>query len=89
MAGAKRSAHIAALRGDGVLLELLEMKKIVSEDAIRRAFKAIDEEEGAAWLCGHLAFCVEPLLAEPFVLDVGKGPMNMFVERPGISARRF
>jgi hypothetical protein len=70
LAGAKRYAHIAALRGDGVLPELLDMKKIVSEDAIRRAFKAIDEEEGAAWLRGHLAFCVEPLLAEPWVLDV-------------------
>ena len=46
------------------------MKKIVSEDAIRRAFKAIDETEGAAWLRGHLAFCVEPLLAEPWILDV-------------------
>ena len=42
----------------------------MSEDAIRRAFKAIDEAEGAAWLRGHLAFCVEPLLAEPWVLDI-------------------
>ena len=46
------------------------MKKIVSEDAIRRAFKAIDEEAGAAWLRGHLAFCVEPLLAEAWAPDV-------------------
>ena len=46
------------------------MKKIVSEDAIRRAFKAIDETEGAAWLRGHLTFCVEPLLAERWILDV-------------------
>ena len=45
------------------------MKKIVSEDAVRRAFKAIDETDGAAWLRGHLAFCVEPLLAEPWILD--------------------
>ena len=36
-------AHIAALRCDAVLPELLGMKKIVSEDAIRRAFKAIDD----------------------------------------------
>jgi len=69
LAGAKRYAHIAALRGDTVLPELLGMTKVVSEDAIRRAFKAIDEEEGAAWLRGHLAFCVEPLLAEPWILD--------------------
>ena len=46
LAGAKRYAHIAALRGDGVLPELLDMKKIVSEDAVRRAFAAIEEEAG-------------------------------------------
>ena len=64
LAGHRRYAHIAALP------ELLGMKKVVSEDAVRRAFKAIDETEGAAWLRGHLAFCVEPLLAEPWILDV-------------------
>ncbi len=42
LAGHKRYAHIAALRCDAVLPELLGMKKIVSEDAVRRAFKAID-----------------------------------------------
>ena len=46
----RRYAHIAALRCDALLPELLGMKKIVSEDAIRRAFKAIDETEGA--VCG-------------------------------------
>ncbi|HTO80373.1 MAG TPA: transposase [Methylocystis sp.] len=70
LAGHKRYAHIAALRCDGVLPELLGMKKVVSEDAVRRAFKAIDEEEGAVWLRGHLQHCVEPLLAEPWILDV-------------------
>ena len=69
LAGHRRYAHIAALRCDAVLPELLGMKKIVSEDAVRRAFKAIDETDGAAWLRGHLAFCVEPLLAEPWILD--------------------
>jgi hypothetical protein len=48
LAGHKRYAHIAALRCDAVLPELLGMKKIVSEDAIRRAFKAIDEKRGSA-----------------------------------------
>src|SRR5277367_1725452 len=42
LAGHKRYAHIAALRCDGVLPELLDMKKIVSEDAIRRAFAAYE-----------------------------------------------
>ena len=70
LAGHRRYAHIAALRCDAVLPELLGMKKIVSEDAIRRAFKAIDETEGAVWLRRHLQYCVEPLLAEPWILDV-------------------
>ncbi len=70
LAGHRRYAHIAALRCDAVLPELLGMKKIVSEDAIRRAFKAIDETEGAVWLRRHLQYCVEPLLAEPWILEV-------------------
>jgi hypothetical protein len=70
LAGHRRYAHIAALRCDPVLPELLGMKKVVSEDAVRRAFKAIDEAKGAVWLRGHLAFCVEPLLSEPWILDV-------------------
>ncbi len=69
LAGAKRYAHIAGVRGDAVLPELLGMTKVVSEDAIRRAFKAIGEAEGAAWLRGHLAFCVEPLLADLLIMQ--------------------
>ena len=55
LAGHRRYAHIAALRCDAVLPELLGMKKVVSEDAVRRGFKAIDEKEGAVWLRSHLA----------------------------------
>ena len=36
LAGHKRYAHITALRNDGVLPELLGMKKIVSEDAVQK-----------------------------------------------------
>ena len=70
LAGHKRYAHIAALRCDAVLPDLLGMEKIVSEDAVRRGLKAIDEEEGAAWLRLHLDHCVGPLLNEPWILDV-------------------
>ena len=57
LSGHKRYAHIAALRCDSVLPELLGMNKIVSEDAVRRAFAAIDEDEGAVWLRRHLDYC--------------------------------
>jgi hypothetical protein len=69
LAGHKRYAHITALRNDGVLPELLGMKKIVSEDAVRRGFKAIGADEGREWLRRHLDYCVSPLLAEPWILD--------------------
>jgi hypothetical protein len=39
LSGHKRYAHIAALRCDNVLPELLGMNKIVSEDAVRRSTK--------------------------------------------------
>lgn len=70
LSGHKRYAHIAALRGDGVLPELLDMSKIVSEDAVRRALKAIGEEQGAVWLRRHLDYCTAPLLFEPWILDI-------------------
>ena len=70
LSGHKRYAHIAALGGDGVLPELLDMSKIVSEDAVRRGLKAIDEDEGAVWLRRHLDYCTAPLLAEPWILDI-------------------
>jgi len=44
LSGHKRYAHIAALRCDNVLPELLGMNKIVSEDAVRRAFAAVAED---------------------------------------------
>jgi Transposase DDE domain group 1 len=70
LSGHKRYAHIAALRCDSVLPELLGMNKVVSEDAVRRAFAAIDEDEGAVWLRQHLDYCMAPLLAEPWILDI-------------------
>jgi hypothetical protein len=70
LSGHKRYAHIAALRSDGVLPDLLGMNRIVSEDAVRRAFAAIEEEAGAAWLRRHLDYGAAPLLAEPWILDM-------------------
>src|SRR5208283_1300139 len=67
LSGHTRYAHIAALRGDGVVPELLGMKRIVSEDAVRRAFAATEEEAGAAWRRLHLDDCTAPLLAEPWI----------------------
>ena len=69
LAGHKRYTHIAALRGDEVLPELLGMGRIVSEDAVRRAFATIEEEAGAVWLRRHLDYCLEPFLAEAWITN--------------------
>ena len=44
---------------------LLGMKKVVSEDAVRRGLAKIDEAAGLTWLQTHLDYCVRPLLSEP------------------------
>jgi hypothetical protein len=68
--GHKRYARIAALRCDSVLPELPGMTKVVSEDAVRRGLAAIDKDEGAVCLRRHLDYCTEPLLSEPWILDI-------------------
>ena len=70
LAGHWRYAHITALRAEAVNAPLLGMKKVVSEDAVRRALGKIDEVAGIAWLREQLEYCVRPLLSEPWVLDV-------------------
>jgi hypothetical protein len=83
LAGHKRYAHIAALRNDGVLPELLGMKKIVSEDAVRRGFKTIGAEEGREWLQGHLDYCTAPLLAEPWIMDTDSTVKPLYGHQEG------
>ena len=70
LAGHKRYAYITALRGDGVLPDLLGMTGVVSEDAVRRALANISENNGADWLQRHLDKCTAPLLTEPYILDI-------------------
>jgi hypothetical protein len=70
LAGHWRYAHISALRSDGVNPGLLGMTKVVSEDSVRRALLALKEEESESWLKQHLKASYEPLLEEPWALDV-------------------
>jgi len=70
LSGHWRYAHISALRNDGVNPELLAMTKVASEDSVRRALSAMKEEESEAWLKKHLEFTYQPLLEEPWALDV-------------------
>ena len=70
LAGHWRYAHISAIRSDGVNPELLGMTNVASEDSVRRAMKALDEGDSARWLKEHLKASYEPLLQEPWILDV-------------------
>jgi hypothetical protein len=70
LAGHWRYAHISALRNDGVNPELLGMKKVASEDSVRRGLSSLQEDESDLWLKKHLKASYEPLLEEPWALDV-------------------
>ena len=70
LAGHWGYAHISAIRGDGVNPGLLGMNKVMSEDSVRRAMKALDEEGSGAWLRQHLRASYEPLLEQPWALDM-------------------
>ncbi len=83
LAGHRRYAHITAIRGDGVNAPVLGMSKVVSEDAVRRAFQKMEAGAGIAWLRGHLDYCTRGLLSEPWVLDVDTTVKPLFGHQEG------
>ena len=70
LCGHWRYAHINAVRGDTLNPPLLGMTHVVSEDVVRRAMKRMDERAGRGWLAGELRACVEPVLSQPWILDI-------------------
>ncbi len=70
LAGQKRYSHVTAIRGDSVMAGLLGMKRIMSQDSVRRAFLKAEADECARWLQTHLDNCYEELLTEKWILDV-------------------
>ncbi len=70
LAGHWRYAHMNAIRGDGVNPELLGMTKVASEDSVRRALIGMQEEDSDRWMKRHLKASYEPLLEEPWALDM-------------------
>ncbi len=69
LSGHRRYAHITALRADTVNPPLLGMSRVLSEDAIRRAFEKIEADAGVDWLREQLDYTTRPLLSEPWILD--------------------
>jgi hypothetical protein len=83
LSGHQRYAHINGLRGDGVNPALLDMRKVVSEDAVRRAFIKLNEEAGVAWLQEHLHRVYAPLLSEPWILDMDVTVKSLYGHQEG------
>jgi Transposase DDE domain group 1 len=83
LAGHRRYAHITALRCDPVNPPLLGMKKVVSEDAVRRGLKKMNEAQGLVWLQNHLDYCTTPLLGEPWVLDMDSTVKTLYGHQEG------
>ncbi|QTD47343.1 transposase [Ottowia testudinis] len=83
LSGHKRYSHVTAIRCDGVNPGLLGMKKVISEDALRRALTAIPEAEGAAWLDGHLSESVALLLDAPWILNIDSTVKPLYGKQEG------
>ena len=83
LAGHRRYAHITALRFDGVNPQLLGMTKVCSEDSVRRAFQEVEASECAAWQTQHLRIGYEPLLMEPWILDIDSTVKPLYGHQQG------
>ncbi len=70
LSGHNRYAHITALRSDGVSPGVLNMQKIISEDAMRRGLARIESEAGKTWCKKHLMRSVSAALNTPWILDI-------------------
>jgi len=70
LSGHNRYSHTASLFGDNVAAEVMGLNKIVSHDSLSRGLAKMDESLAEKWMQKHLIKTYEPLLAEPYVLDV-------------------
>jgi len=70
LAGSKRYAHIAGVRGDAVAAKALGLHGMVSEDSVRRALKAMEPAASQPWMRSALMASVRDALDRPWVLDM-------------------
>src|SRR6202167_2777527 len=59
------------------------MRKVVSEDSVRRGLATIGEAKGLNWLQTHLDYCTAPLLSEPWVLDMDSTVKTLYGHQEG------
>jgi len=77
LAGHKRYAHITALRGDAVAAQALGLRRVISEDVMRRALLRIDQEQSDKWLRPALMRSVSDVLERPWILDIDSQHQNL------------
>ena len=70
LAGSKRYAHIAGVRGDAVAAKALGLHGMVSEDTVRRALAAMAPQASEPWMRQALLGSVRDALDRPWVLDI-------------------
>jgi hypothetical protein len=83
LAGHRRYAHITALRCDPVNPPLLGMRKVLSEDSVRRSLAKIDGAKGLRWLQNPLDYGTTPLLGEPWILDMDSCVKTLYGHQEG------
>lgn len=83
LSGHKRYSHVTTIRCDGVNPGLLNMNKVISEDAMRGALKRIPEGEGTAWLDTHIHDSVAPLLDAAWILDTDTTVKPLYGKQEG------
>jgi len=83
VAGHWRYAHASTVRCDTVSPGLLGMKKVVSEDSLRRAFLDVDLAQVETWQATYLRRTYEPLLFEPYVLDLDTTVKPLYGKQQG------
>src|SRR6266853_2463813 len=83
LAGHWRYSHITALRFDGVNPQLLGMSRVCSEDSVRRAFSEVEASECSTWQTRHLRNSYEPLLSEPWILDIDSTVKPLYGRQEG------
>lgn len=86
LAGHRRYAHVTGLRCDPVNPPLLGMRKVLSEDSVRRNLEKIEEKPGLTWLRSHLDYCTAPLLGEPWILDMDSTVKPLYGHQEGAKA---
>lgn len=81
--GKNRYVQINALRNDAAAMELLGIKRIVSEDTVRRALRDADADELDGWLARHEHEVVDAMLRFPYIIDIDNTVKPIFGHQEG------